>query len=245
MLVLKITNPPVVVVLKAPVEVPTTKLLRMAILPVVVAPPVIVSPPACRPLPIVDEAFTIMPIVEVGARYAVAPVPLISHVLPKLAPPPPVPQATPVLEMVPSTAKVAHPAVPPALDTVSLEVEAIFAMVRLPLKVEVERAPVVEVPTIMRSKYEVEEAAKEAGVPVSAMRVLVALVVCPKTEVWVNGSFALAAKMAKSAASKHPLVAASAFAQLIVTGFTPPNTEALELVILRPPIAESVEVDTP
>ncbi len=48
--------------------------------PVVVAPPEMVSPPACAPEPMVEEAVMMMDwIVEVGARYAVAPEPKISH----------------------------------------------------------------------------------------------------------------------------------------------------------------------
>ena len=41
---------------------------EMRALPVVVAPPFIVRPPVCVPLPIVDDALTMMPIVEVGAK---------------------------------------------------------------------------------------------------------------------------------------------------------------------------------
>ena len=52
--------------------------------PVVVAPPKIVRPVVFVFPPIVEEALTIMPIVEVGAKYAVAPEPFTSHDLPKL-----------------------------------------------------------------------------------------------------------------------------------------------------------------
>ena len=38
------------------------------VLPVVVAPPEMVRPPACVPEPMVEEAFTIIPRVVVGAR---------------------------------------------------------------------------------------------------------------------------------------------------------------------------------
>ena len=40
----------------------------------------------------------------------------------------PEPQAEPVLEMVPSPAKVAQPGVPPALETMRLVVEAVVAV---------------------------------------------------------------------------------------------------------------------
>lgn len=45
----------------APVEVPTTKLLSIAMFRVVVAPPLIVRPVACVPLPMVDDAKIIRP----------------------------------------------------------------------------------------------------------------------------------------------------------------------------------------
>jgi hypothetical protein len=46
----------------------------------------------------------------------------------KSLPPAPVPQADPVLDIVPFAEKVAHPAVPPALETIRLVVEALVAL---------------------------------------------------------------------------------------------------------------------
>lgn len=47
---------------------PTVREPRAKVLPVVVAPPEIVRPPACVPLPMVEEAETMTPSVVVGAR---------------------------------------------------------------------------------------------------------------------------------------------------------------------------------
>jgi len=49
----------------AKLEVPEPRTLRM---PVVVALPYMVRPPPGVPLPMVEEAETMMPVVEVGAR---------------------------------------------------------------------------------------------------------------------------------------------------------------------------------
>ena len=45
------------------------------------------------------------------------------------AAPPPDPQAVPVFEMRPIELKVAHPAVPPALETIRFVVEAVVAVI--------------------------------------------------------------------------------------------------------------------
>ena len=52
--------------------------------PVVVAPPRIVRPVPFVAPPIVEDALMITPMVEVGAKYAVAPEPFTSQLLPKI-----------------------------------------------------------------------------------------------------------------------------------------------------------------
>ncbi len=84
-----VERPPVAV--RAPLRVVAPEIVKLPcprIFPVVVAPPAMVRPPACVPLPIVEEAAAIMLCtVDVGERYAEAPVPKISHALPNDAPP--------------------------------------------------------------------------------------------------------------------------------------------------------------
>lgn len=68
--------------------------------PVVVAPPLIVRPPFCAPFPIVEEAFTMMPTVVVGASHAL----LLTKAQDsptEAPPPPPAPQADPVPDISP------------------------------------------------------------------------------------------------------------------------------------------------
>src|SRR3989344_1176259 len=74
------TAPPVVVLRRLPEAIEEmAKLVEVALarvvlpctskFPEVVAPPEMVSPPACAPLPIVEDALTRMPMVVVGVRY--------------------------------------------------------------------------------------------------------------------------------------------------------------------------------
>lgn len=96
-------------------------------LPVVVAPPEIVRPPACVPLPIVEEAVAPIPcvkMVSVDVEFA-AEVHAVVGVKGN-DPPAPVPHATPVFETTPAVENVAQPAEPTADVTVR------FAVVRVP-----------------------------------------------------------------------------------------------------------------
>ena len=61
---------------------PIPTFLEKYALPVVVAPPYIVRPPACVPFPIVDDAKTPIPTVVVGVRYPFVRV----HAFPKFKP---------------------------------------------------------------------------------------------------------------------------------------------------------------
>ena len=55
-----------------------------------------------------------------------------------MLPPPPEPQAVPVLEMVPMVSKVAQPAAPPAEETMRLVVEAVPALSTVKIVVDAE-----------------------------------------------------------------------------------------------------------
>ena len=101
---------------------PVARSVLRLVAPVVVAF-VVVALRVVR-LKMVEEAFTMMPSVEVGARYWKGDVPKVSKVWPKLEPPPE-PHAVPVFDMRPIALKVAQPAVPPALEITRLVVEAV------------------------------------------------------------------------------------------------------------------------